>query len=287
MKIGKFIYKFFPFWAYSRIRSIYRNIIFYIYRPLDEAELKKIFENQLRIRKGDVVFVHSSSDKLNIRFSPTKILSILLEVVGPEGTLLFPGWQYKNRAEDLVKKGVPIFDVKRSPSALGLVSELARRHKNAIRSLHSTNSIVAIGKFSNYLIKGHGSSIYPCDQNSPFYKMIEFKAKIIGIGVNTEFLSFVHCPEDIMKERFPFKTRTGEVYTVQVIDYDGNLIQQKTLVADIGIQKRDIRSLIKNYISKQIAMEFSIRKNEFFVVESEPFFRELERLALKGITIYS
>ncbi len=287
MKAGKLIYKLLPFRAYFIIRALYRKFIFSIFKPFNESEFKNILLNQLKIKKGDVVFVHSSADKLNIIFSPGKILSILLEIVGPEGTLLFPCWHYKQRAEEFVKKKGPIFDVRRSPSALGLISELARRHEKAVRSLHSTSSIVAIGKYAQYLIQDHGSSIYPCDEKSPFYKMMEFKAKIIGIGVNTEFLSFVHCPEDVIKERFPFRTRTGEVFETQLFDFEGNLIQQKTLVADIGIQNRDIRSFLKKNISKQIAREFSIRKNEFFIVESEPFYRELLRLALKGITIYS
>jgi len=286
MIIGKIILKYLPFSFYYKIRLWYRQSLKSFIKPLNEPEFMEILTRRFDLKKGDVVFVHSSVDKLNINFSPYRILSMLLEIVGDEGTLLFPAWHFTERAEDYLRKG-KIFDVRKSPSVLGLVSELARRHPNAKRSLHPTTSIVAIGKQAEYLLKEHGTSVYPCDESSPFYKMMEFDAKIIGLGVSTEFLSFVHCPEDVMKDKFPFQTRSSEVLTAQTLDFEGKLVEIQTLVADKSIGKRDIPGFIKRNIPPNVAEGFSVRKNRFFKVNSKTLFEEIEKHAYKGNTIYS
>lgn len=285
MILGRLILKCMPFSTYHRLRSLYRGMVKSLYRPLSEADFIDILVNRLKIREGDVVFIHSSIDKLNISFSPFRLLAILLDMVGKDGTLLFPAWHFNQRAEDYLKSG-KVFDVRRSPSALGLLSELARRHPEARRSLHPTTSVVAIGKHAETLLKEHGTSIYPCDETSPFYKIMELGGKIIGLGVTTEFLSFVHCPEDVLKDKFPVRTRTSEIFTAKVKDYAGNILETETLAADKGIGKRDIPGFIRHHIPGSSATEFSVRHNSFFLVDSGPFYKNLVAAAKKGLTIY-
>lgn len=286
MLIGKIILKYLPFGYYRKIRNSYRVLIKWFYKPLSENDFRNILIEKLGIGSGDVVFVHSSVDKLNLSFNPFRVLLILQEIVGPDGTLLFPSWHFTERAEEYLRSG-RIFDVKKSPSSLGLISELARRLPEARRSLHPTNSITAIGKYADFLLEGHGSSIYPCDESSPFYKMLALNAKIIGIGVSVEFLSFVHCPEDVLKSKFPFKTRSSEVFSALVKDTDGRLIEIKTLAADKSIVKRNIPWFIKRFIPNHIAQEFTVRKNNFFRADSKLLFEELKKQAAQGNTIYS
>jgi aminoglycoside 3-N-acetyltransferase len=138
---------------------------------------------------------------LNIDFSPFKVLQILIDLVGPEGTLIFPAWHFNYRAEDYLKKE-NIFDVKLSPTVMGLLPELARRHSSAFRSAHPTTSIVAIGKYAKELTEDHEKSIYPCGEMSPYYKMMKYDAIIVGLGVTSHFVSFVHCPKMFFPKNF-------------------------------------------------------------------------------------
>lgn len=286
MILGQLILKWLPFSVYHRFRSLWRRMVKAMYRPLGEADMRELIIKRLGVKSGDVLFIHSSVDKLNIDFSPFRLLSLLLEIVGKEGTLLFPAWHFNQRAEEYLKSG-KVFDIRRSPSALGLLSELARRHPLARRSLHPTTSIVAIGKQADYLVNDHGTSVYPCDETSPFFKMMEFHAKIIGLGVTTEFLSFVHCPEDVMKDKFPFKTRSSGIFSAKALDHTGQLHEVKTLVADKAIGHRNIPGFISRHISPQAAKEFSVRQNRFFVVNATQFYSEVVNLSEKGITIYT
>lgn len=285
MFIGKIILKLVPFSVYHKLRSLYRDLKKSLHKPLTESDFMQLLRERMLISEGDVVFVHSSVDKLNIAFTPHKLLELLLDAVGPEGTLLFPAWHFNYRAADYLGKNL-VFDVRRSPSALGMLSELARRHQGARRSLHPTGSIVAIGPKAEYLLGEHHLSVYPCGELSPYYKMMEFDAKIIGVGVSTEFLSFVHCPEDILKAEFPYPVRNPEIYKAKIKNYEGNLIEAETLTAHKAIGKRDIPEFIKSNIQPSIAEDFKYRGNDFFRVNAAELFENMKELALKGRTIY-
>ena len=52
-----------------------------------------ILKENLNIKKNDIVFIHSSVDNLNLDFPFYKIINIILEIVGENGTILFPSSQ--------------------------------------------------------------------------------------------------------------------------------------------------------------------------------------------------
>src|SRR5882672_5597724 len=57
---------------------------------LSERRFTEILTGDLRLQSRDVVFVHSSLDQLNLDFPFYRILSLLRNVIGPGGTMLFP-----------------------------------------------------------------------------------------------------------------------------------------------------------------------------------------------------
>lgn len=286
MGVKKLIFRLLPVTVFVSLRSKYRLILKAVYKPLTEPDFINILTKRMGISKGDVIFIHSSVDALNIRFSAYRLLEILLDTVGPDGTLVFPAWHFTYRAEDYLKQD-KIFNVRKSPSALGLLSELARRHKDAVRSIHPTTSIVAIGKKAVEITTEHGKTIYPCDENSPFYKLLECNGKIVGLGVDTNFLSFVHCPEDVIKGHFPIKTRTDKVYDAKVIDNEGNTRIIKTLAAHEQIQYRDINRFLKHYISDDVCENFTDKGNRFFIADASRLFKRIIDLSSQNITIYT
>ena len=286
MGIKKLIFKILPLHTFISLRKKYRTVLRKIYAPISEKEFKDILSNQLEIKKGSVVFIHSSIDALNISFPAYKLFEMLLDAVGQEGTLLFPAWHFTYRAEDYLKKDL-IFDVEQSPSMLGMLSEIARRHPDAKRSIHPTTSIVAIGKYADEMIAEHGDSIYPCDEKSPYYKIMQYDGIIIGLGVNNNFLAFVHCPEDVLKEKFPVKTRLDKIFGSKVKLSNGTIRIVKTLAAHPQIRNNNIPLFMHKHVDKTICKNITIRGNRFFVAHSRELFDEIIRLARKNITIYT
>jgi aminoglycoside 3-N-acetyltransferase len=241
---------------------------------------------ELKIAKGSIVFIHSSVDNLNINFDTFRLLEILLETVGEEGTLVFPCWHFTNRAEEYLRSD-KVFDVRRSPSALGMLSEMARRYPGAKRSLHPINSIVAIGKHADTITGSHHTDIYPCGESSPYYLAMQMGGIIAGIGVNANFMSFVHCPEDMLKNQYPVKTRLDQVFEAKVKKEDGSVVIVKTLAAHPQIKNNDIIGFLKKYIPKSTCKNITIKGNRFFIAHPKDLFDTIVELAKENKTIYT
>lgn len=254
--------------------------------PLTLHELRNICVNELKIKPGDTVFIHSSMDDLNTTANALEILEMLIELVGAEGNLVFPAWHFTDRAETHLRAG-DVFDARNSVSVLGMLSEFARRYPGAERSLHPTNSIVAIGKEAKEIIGEHHLDIYPAGEKSPYYKVMERSGKICGIGVDTHFMSFVHCPEDALKGNFPYNTRLDEVFSGKVFDFKGKELEVKTLAAHPDIRKNNIRLFTNKNLSHSICKNLTVRGNRFFTADARSVFTEIQQLAKIGITIYS
>lgn len=286
MSIADKVYNLLPESVFQSLSEKYYRMLRIIHKPMSEADFRTLLTKKMYIRKGTTVFVHSSMDKLNIRFPVYRVLHLLLDAVGSEGTLLFPAWHYIGRAEDYLKNPANVFDVKKSPAVLGLLPELARRHKDAYRSLHPVNSVVAIGKHAKELVSEHHLDIYPQGEKSPFYKMTGLDGKVIGLGEKVVSLSFVHCVEDILNDRFPVQTLSDETYEGTVIDYDKKAITVKTKAAHVGIQNRDIAGFFNKHISGDICVRFKFRGNNFFSCSADKLFNRMKELAFQSKTIY-
>lgn len=286
MFLSRIIFKVFPPEVFIRLRKIYRTTLKKLFSPLSEKEFRKIVAEELKISKGSIVFIHSSVDNLNIKFDTLRLLEILLETVGEEGTLVFPCWHFTYRAEDYLRSG-KVFDVRRSPSALGMLSEMARRYPGAKRSLHPTNSIVTIGKNAEAIVGSHHLDMYPCGEKSPYYLAMQMGGIIAGIGVNANFMSFVHCPEDVMKQQFPIKTRLDEVFEAKIKKEDGSVETIKTLAAHPQIKNNDIIGFLKKYIPESFCKNLTIRGNRFFVAHPRELFDKMVKLSGENKTIYT
>lgn len=251
---------------------------------LSSAELRQVLTEDLGIAAGDVVFVHSSLDALNVDFPSTSILAMLLEVIGPEGTILVP--TYPKLGSYAFLKSGEVFDVRKTPSYMGLLTELARRNKNAVRSLHPTKSVVAIGKHAKELTATHHLSSYPYSWQSPYAKIRDYNGKIVGIGVPSQKISCVHCVEDEMGDAFPVRPYHDELFAAKCIDYDGNVRIVETYGHNMSKTQFDLPTFMKKYVAGEICNDISAKGMPVFRADACKLHNRLLELARSGITIY-
>ncbi len=287
MNLSDLLYRMLPEQTFVSLRRIFRKYQQIRYPKITEDKFRELLTGRLGIKKGMVVYIHSSTDKLNLDFSPLTLLNLLLESVGDSGTLLFPCWHFTGRAADYLKQNDAVFDVNRSVTMMGLLPELARRHPGAVRSMHPAASTVAIGHLAKELTREHHLDIYPNGEKSPLFKMMEYDSKIIGLGERVVSLSFVHVVEDVMKENFPVKVLEDNIYKCKVINGKGKTIEADTLIPHINITHRDIPGFFDKYISNDAYQKFRYRGINFFEVYPRPLFEEMKLLAEKKVTIYS
>src|SRR5688572_10370238 len=100
----------------------------------------------LGLNGGDTVLVHSSYDAFQgFAGKPTDVITVLQDIIGAQGVLMMPTLPFTGTAVDYVRSD-PVFDVKRTPSRMGLLTELFRRRGDVLRSVHPTHSVAVWGR---------------------------------------------------------------------------------------------------------------------------------------------
>jgi len=141
----------------------------------------------MSIHPGDSLFVMCSPDQIldkTGRSLPVHLLlNDLLEYIGETGTLMVLGFS-KFREE--IISGERVFDLRKTPTNCGILSELTRRKSGSVRSLQPIFSALAYGKKAADYCGTHAISPYPFDEHSPFSKITQDNGKYLGVGVGIE-----------------------------------------------------------------------------------------------------
>lgn len=159
---------------------------------------------KLGVEEGDNLLVHSSLKSLGeIEGGPETVIQTLVESVGEDGTLLMPALSYESVTKDQL-----IFDAKETPSCVGALTEIFRKRKGTLRSLHPTHSISAHGKNATFFIENHEEDSTPVGPNSPLSKLSDTGGKILFIGCGLRPNTSMHGVEEFVVPEYLYD---GEV----------------------------------------------------------------------------
>lgn len=165
---------------------------------------------ELGVAEGDTLLVHSSYKSLGaVDGGPQTVINALEAVLGEEGTLIMPTFNFD------FNKGQP-WDVRSTPSKMGVLTELVRVDPRAKRVFHPFYSFAILGKHAEMLGSLRYKSSY--ERNSVFGKLRDLDGKIMVIGLSyTNSMTFFHHIEQMEGVDYRFlKQFTGEV-----TDWDG------------------------------------------------------------------
>jgi aminoglycoside 3-N-acetyltransferase len=255
--------------------------------PLTEKDFKEILASDLRLTSGDLVYVHSGMDGLNLEFPFYRILFLIQEIIGPKGTVVFPTYpNHRISSYKWLKQG-NVFDIRRTPSYTGILTEFARRQRKAIRSLHPTKSVCAIGPAAKELTATHQLSPYPYDTNSPYYKLIAGGGKIIGLGATTNYVSFGYCVDDALAEKFPVRVYHDRLFKAECINYEGEHVIVETYAHDMSTTVHpDMPQWMRTFVSEEACRDLVLRGMKFFRADAPKLFAEMMELAKRDIIAY-
>lgn len=147
------------------------------------------------VRAGDCLLLHSSLKRTlntdaarSANLGPSDVLKSFLDVLGPEGTLLVPLFNFD------FCDGVP-FDYFKTPSRMGEFTECVRRHDGAVRTGHPVYSFAALGRRAHDFANIDNRSGYGSD--SPFAKLMELGGKIGILDLQeNDSMTFYHFVEE-------------------------------------------------------------------------------------------
>jgi aminoglycoside 3-N-acetyltransferase len=184
----------------------------------------------LDVRSGDSVMLHSAfGPRYGFRGTIEQLTTVFLDAVGPEGNLLMVSLPYRSSSLEYLSKS-KTFDVRKTPSMMGLVSEYFRHRADVLRSLHPTHPVLVCGAKAEWFVAGHEGCRYPCGPGSPFEKLEQLDGKVVFFNVPFATFTFFHYLEHLVNPEMPFPLYTEQPFTVPVIDARGEASSVTTFV---------------------------------------------------------
>jgi aminoglycoside 3-N-acetyltransferase len=247
--------------AYVALRKVYftqkKGIIekFYSYNAQQLA-------SQLRsmgLATGDTVLLHSAFNPYNgFTDGPQKVIECLLQVIGSSGNLLMVSMGYHGMTTQAYLRSGEKFDVLKTMSSMGIISELFRRQKGVLRSLNPAHPVLACGPDATWLVADHHTLLYSCGPGSPFEKALQLHAKALFFDTSFSSMTFYHYVEDRFQQSLSVPLYHEPPIESTIVDPSRNEVKIKVYVfSEASIQRRSIRKLGKA-LRKQGAL--TIRK---------------------------
>jgi aminoglycoside 3-N-acetyltransferase len=236
----------------------------------------------------EILMVHSSFDSMlpMYRGAAKDLVNGLIRFCGPNRSLVMPSFIMGGRTYDAAAyyQNRP-FDIRTTPSDMGLVAEVFRRTPNVLRSLHPTCSVCALGPLAKELTTGHHLSKTGLSPDSPFGVMTRRPTAILGLGVEYfRCLTHVHTATHQMGDAYPIKfvERSTEV---TLIDYDGTKHTHSVGLPD-RTKKLDL-TVLWSILSKEELSEWQFHGVSMFIVPRAGVLTDrLVEAAHRGITIF-
>jgi aminoglycoside 3-N-acetyltransferase len=282
-----------PLVAFLRaLRTRLRRLRYRFRRRGDDAITREAVAAALSaagLREGDGVFVHGSLSRFgHIEGGPETVLAALEDVLGPEGLIVMPTFPLVGGTEEYLA-GDPVFDVGRTPSTMGALSERFRVSPGTVRSLHPTHPVSARGPGAEELVAGHADASTPFGDGTPFARMIERGAVQVWFGVDLRIFTIYHAFECLRPAGFPIPVFHERRFAARCVDERGRERTVETLVHDpaIGRQKNPTRAELRRRLTEAGVLHTEpLGRGEILTARMPELMHELERLLQEGLTIY-
>jgi aminoglycoside 3-N-acetyltransferase len=214
----------------------------------------------LGIRPGGVLLVHSSLRSLGLPAKDDRaetVVSALFEVLGAGGTLMMPALSYST-----VNAHQPVFDVLRTPSCVGALTEHFRTRPGTRRSVHPTHSVCGVGRQAAELLGSYEKDTTPCGPYSPFAKLPRVGGQILFLGCGMRPNTSMHAIEEHAQAEYLFKG---------VVDY--SIVLEDGRQATMSVRRHNFKDWEQRYDRVESLMTAGLRKGrvleaQYHLVES-------------------
>jgi len=144
----------------------------------------------LGVSSGDAYLVHSSLRMLGrVDGGADVVIDTLKEVVTESGVIMMPAFTLPP---------AEIFEPKKTPTTLGIISETFRKQDDVVRSLHPSHSVAVWGRNAQNYADAHRNAT-ALGVGSPIHRLMEDGGEIIFLGVGHWANSAVHVAEAVAR----------------------------------------------------------------------------------------
>ena len=185
-------------------------------RNIELADIGRLLD-EFEIRSEEMLVVYSSWEELRLKAPPNELINVLKARLSADGCLAFPTAPFAGRLKEYLLTR-PLFDVRRTPSCRGLVTEIARRRLDAFRTPQPGCPFSLIGPAAKRLAGMQKDYSSPYSEDSFLAECHRRNALILTLGLNFIQNSGVHYAEKQMNhqlglfsgERLPYSIRLDE-----------------------------------------------------------------------------
>lgn len=222
-----------------RLKGLVRRCKFFYlrtFRSFGQEDLLAHLKG-LGLKPGDRVLVHGSFDSFGgFRGTPSDVLAALRSAVGSTGLVMMPTTPFSGLALDYALSGA-VLDVLKTPSRMGILSEVFRRSPGVVRSVHPTHPVAIWGAGAKEWSLGHEQAKTPCGAGSPYRKLLDAQGRVLFLGTGIESLTFLHALEEIYESRLPKSPFTSKVFHLKTRDEAGTLVPTDTRLFDATVAR--------------------------------------------------
>jgi len=273
---------------YFALRTRLSPVMRALYGSFDSGALREHLAQRIG-HHFEILMVHSSLNRMKPMYkgTPLEFVQMLSDFCGPNRTLAMPafyfGYRRSGKPSPTFEKN-PSFDLRRTPSQMGLATEIFRRMKGVRQSRHPMCRVSAFGPLAERLSEGHERAERPCGPGSPFDFMNLHDTMIVGIGKpSVEALSQAHHVEDLMGEDFPVPRSVLPDLTMTLIDGEEEI--PFTLRRTQFIWKRNMGKL-RDIMGPDLLREWKFHHVPLFATRARDVTNALKNAAGQGITLY-
>lgn len=215
----------------------FRRLVSNTFKSFTPKDLQRTLAG-LGIGRGDTLLVHSSFDAFEgFQGKPSDVISVLQSAVGEEGVVMMPTMTFSGTAVAYARTN-PLFDVARTPSRMGLLTELFRRSPGVVRSVHPTHPVAMWGNDANAIAFGHHLARTPCGAGTPFEALRKRRGKIVLLGTDISVLTFFHTLEEILEPELTVAPFTEEIFHLRSKAADGQILDTNCRLFDPAVSRR-------------------------------------------------
>lgn len=254
------------------------------YKKYNVNDIARLLE-EMGVPRGKPIMLHVAMHNFyNFRGTANELIDGLIDYVGPQGTLCMSSFPPDKYNTDVV------FDVKKTKSAAGYLTEVFRNREGVKRSINHLHSVCAYGKDAELIVNSHHKSKICFDELSPFYIIGELGGYALSLGMPKWYVGTgEHVCEALLYEKLSF---FNDLFTKELVfsnrDSDGNLISQKMLTIPKHTYRRTTSTkLFDKYFSKDKYSRTKLSNIWISAFEMKYLRDRLAELALNGLTIYS
>lgn len=241
----------------------------------------------LGVCAGDVVLVHSSFDAFRaFRGRPSDAIEALQALVGRDGVILMPTMPFSGTAVEWARMH-PVVDLRRTPSRMGLVSEVFRRMPGVVRSIHPTHPVAAWGGRAETLVAEHWRATTPCGPGSPYHRLLECEGRVLFLGADVASLTFFHTAEALLADQWPVSPFTRETFRLTTVAPDGTAHVTETRLFEPAVsRRRNLRKLLPELVARGVWKQARVGRLAIATVRAREVLDAVAALAARGTYAY-